>query len=262
LPDRLPYRVTRTSPSADLAWCVDLFWTSAWDVADGRAVTARILPHPTVNLTLTFGMGHLIITGVAAGVFTRTLTGRDSVFGIKLRPGVAHLLTETPIRTIDGFGQRADPMLAGASQLTEALIAAGTTPARIAVAEVFLRGLQLRPNPELIMVQQAVDALVGDAGIRRVSDLTARLGVSDRTLQRLFGSYLGVPPGWVLRRGRLHKAAERLIQAAAGGSEALAEIAAEFGYADQAHFTHDFRRILGVPPSSWMSQLVTEHQLD
>lgn len=260
LPDRLPYRVTRDAPSEDLAWCVEAFWTSRWEIPEGRAVTARVLPHPTVNLTLTFGMGYLIITGVAPGVFTRTLTGTDSVFGIKLRPGVAHLITDTPIRALDGLGQPAEGVVPGAAALTEALITAGTTPARIAVAEAYLRGLELEPTPELIMVQEAVTSLTTDPRVRRVSDLSARLGVSDRTLQRLFAGHLGVTPGWVLRRGRLHKAAERLIQVASGGSDALAEIAAEFGYADQAHLTHDFRRILGLPPSSWLSQLVTEHQ--
>jgi AraC-like DNA-binding protein len=258
LPDRLPYRVSRTPPSEDLDWCVERFWTSAWKVPAGRTVTARILPHPTVNITITLGHRTLIITGVAAGVFTRTLTGTDEVFGIKLQPGVAHLLTSVPIRTLDGLGQPAVGVLADAAELEDSFLAADSTAERISIAEQYLRRLDLTPPPELILVQDAVRELVEDPEVRRVADLTTRLGVSERTLQRLFADYLGVSPGWVLRRGRLHAAAERLTQLAMGGRDGLADVAAEFGYTDQSHLTNDFTKIIGMPPSSWLGSLLSE----
>ena len=31
----------------------------------------------------------------------------------------------------------------------------------------------------------------------------------------------------------------------------MADLAAELGYADQAHFTRDFRALVGVPPSKY-----------
>jgi AraC-like DNA-binding protein len=63
----------------------------------------------------------------------------------------------------------------------------------------------------------------------------------------------------VLRRGRLHAAAERVIQVAATGSDGTwADVAAEFGYADQAHFVRDFHRVLGVTPAGWAAALLTE----
>ncbi|WP_195909073.1 helix-turn-helix domain-containing protein [Microlunatus sp. Gsoil 973] len=110
-----------------------------------------------------------------------------------------------------------------------------------------------------MMVQRAVDLLVADAGVKRVADATRRLQISDRSLQRLFADYLGLTPGWVLRRGRLHAAAERLVTLAGRHSEPLAELAAEFGYADQAHLTNDFRRFIGMPPGNWLVALVREH---
>lgn len=289
LPDRLPYRVTRTPPSAPLSWCIDRFWTSEWELAPGRAVSARVLPHPTVNLTWehyppSIATGHpttaqrqLIITGVAGGVFTRTLTGTDRAFGIKLRPGVARLLVRIPVASLSGSGQPADPSVMPAGrELQDGLLAADTDTDRIAVAESVFAQLA-GPSDRLIMIQQGVRALVEDPVVRRVSDVTRRLGVSERTLQRLFGEYLGLTPGWVLRRGRLHAAAERLIQLTATGSDragsgsagssrrrsspgaALADVAAEYGYADQAHLTGDFTKIIGMPPSSWLDTLVAEH---
>jgi AraC-like DNA-binding protein len=31
----------------------------------------------------------------------------------------------------------------------------------------------------------------------------------------------------------------------------LSEIALASGYADQAHFTHSFTRLMGMPPGAW-----------
>ncbi|SDT01563.1 AraC family transcriptional regulator [Microlunatus soli] len=283
LPGRLPYRVTRTAPSDRLSWCIDRFWTSEWELPPGRAVTARVLPHPTVNLTWerhppSVGSGgpattprQLIITGVARGVFTRTLTGTDRAFGIKLRPGVARLLTDVAITELSGNGQPADAVWSAAlrptgRELQDALAAAPTDADRITAAESFFAAID-GPSERLTTVQHGVRALIGDPAVRRVTDVTTRLGVSERTLQRLFGEYLGLSPGWVLRRGRLHAAAERLIQLAAaagagsGRRAVLAEVAAEYGYADQAHLTGDFTKIIRMPPNSWLNTLIAEHAI-
>jgi AraC-like DNA-binding protein len=63
-----------------------------------------------------------------------------------------------------------------------------------------------------------------------------------RSLQRLFRKYVGVSPKWVIRRYRLHEAAERLK-----GSRPppLAELATSLGYADQAHFAREFKQVTG-----------------
>jgi AraC-like DNA-binding protein len=52
----------------------------------------------------------------------------------------------------------------------------------------------------------------------------------------------------VLRRFRLHEAADRL----AGGEEPdLAVLAQSLGYFDQAHFTSDFRKLVGQTPAHY-----------
>jgi AraC-like DNA-binding protein len=51
-----------------------------------------------------------------------------------------------------------------------------------------------------------------------------------------------------MRQARLHEAAER-----ADGGEVVdwAELAADLGYADQAHLTRDFTATIGVPPTHY-----------
>ena len=83
-----------------------------------------------------------------------------------------------------------------------------------------------------------------------VDDLCARFGVSERTLQRLLHKRIGLGPKWLIRRRRLQEAADRLRDSGAD----LAGIAAELGYADQAHFTRDFRTATGMTPGEFAAR--------
>ena len=74
-------------------------------------------------------------------------------------------------------------------------------------------------------------------------------GVGVRTLQRLFDETVGVSPKWVIQRYRLHEAAARMAAAAAID---WADIALELGYADQAHFIRDFRKLVGRSPADYV----------
>ena len=247
----------RWPPPPDLAWCIERFWVSAWQLPAGRAYVTRILPHPSVNVTLE--PEGLRVTGIAPGVWSRRLSGTERAFGVKFQPGAFHLLTDVPVASISGAGQAARGVLPDADALEHELRAAADDDERAAVTAAYVRARGVEPTPTLELVQAAIALLVGDAGVRRVGDACARVGVNQRTLQRLFAEYVGVSPGWVLRRGRLHAAAERVIQLAASGpDESLAAVAAEFGYADQAHFSRDFRRVLGTAPAGWAESLLME----
>jgi AraC-like DNA-binding protein len=257
VPGRLPFSVRRFRPADDLSWCVELFWVSSWDVPAGEVAVTRILPHPSVNLTLQEGRLH--VTGVPRGVFSRELTGDGRVFGAKFRPGAFHLLAETPVRSLSGTGQSAHGVLPGSAALELSLAETTDDEQRAERVEAYLRSRRVAPDRSVRVVGEAVEALTQAQPGVRVDDVARQLGVSCRTLQRLFAEYVGVSPGWVLRRSRLQAAAERVIQLAATEQpRGWAEVAAELGYADQAHFTRDFRRVLGVPPASWAASLVSE----
>ena len=61
----------------------------------------------------------------------------------------------------------------------------------------------------------------------------------------------GCTPKWLIQRRRLHEAAERL-----SGEERpdLARVAADLGYADQAHFGRDFRAVTGLTPGAFAAE--------
>jgi len=91
-----------------------------------------------------------------------------------------------------------------------------------------------------------------DRSVRRVEDLAALAGVTERTLQRMFAEHAGLAPAWVIRRYRILDAAER---ARLHGIEVnWADLAADLGYSDQAHLVRDFRAHLGTTPAAYAAR--------
>ncbi len=91
---------------------------------------------------------------------------------------------------------------------------------------------------------QVVEALACLAsGVTSVADAAAILGVRLRSLQRLLKRETGQAPVFWLRLARARQAVSRL-----GHAGALADLACDAGYADQAHMTREFRRWFGTTP--------------
>jgi transcriptional regulator GlxA family with amidase domain len=85
----------------------------------------------------------------------------------------------------------------------------------------------------------------------RVELLAAMHHVAPRTLQRLFRRYVGVGPKWVLKRLRIHQAAEQLT---AKSPRQWTELALDLGYYDHAHFIRDFRLVVGRSPAEYAAE--------
>ncbi|MER6343796.1 AraC family transcriptional regulator [Streptomyces sp. NPDC001595] len=80
--------------------------------------------------------------------------------------------------------------------------------------------------------------------------LAADLGLSRYQLLRAFRTEMGVPPYAWLAQYRVHRA-RRLLECGLRP----AEVAALVGFADQAHLTRWFRRVLGVTPAAYRNSV-------
>ncbi|MBB5908376.1 AraC-like DNA-binding protein [Actinoalloteichus hymeniacidonis] len=99
-----------------------------------------------------------------------------------------------------------------------------------------------RPDPELREVLARIDA-----GATPVSSVIAEIALSERQLRRRFTAAVGYGPATYRRISRLHRAIDRARHAT---TTSLAEIAAEAGYADQAHLNRDCRELTGRTPAT------------
>jgi AraC-like DNA-binding protein len=106
-------------------------------------------------------------------------------------------------------------------------------------------------DPNVDFVSRLVYRIRDDRSIVRVEDAAVQSGLHIRTLQRLFGKYVGVSPKWVIQRYRLHEAAEWIRQ---GTASDWSKLSVELGYYDQSHFIRDFKAIIGQTPQSYVNE--------
>lgn len=236
-------------PSPDLAEIIQHCWAASWDLEGQEPYPQHLLPHPSINLVIEKGAAR--IHGVSTARFTYVFEGRGSIFGIGFRPAGfrpllgsrVSVLTNRVVAAADVFGRAGD-------ELAERILSSGgDRPRMVEVAQDFVRAQLPAPESGVDLVNRVVDQVRDDRAITRVDDLARRSGLGERTLQRLFGDYVGVSPKWVIRRYRLHEAADRL---AGDQSLDLAALAVELGYFDQAHFAKDFRDLVGQPPAEYL----------
>jgi AraC-like DNA-binding protein len=261
------FQLARRPPSAGLAPFVEFYWILRWDLRGQPPHEQTILPHPNVNLA--FEASGTSIYGVDRRLFTRSLSGSGRVFGVRFLAGCFRPFWRAPIseltdRVVPAVGlfgpaveqtRRAIMRACGSADALAGTLAdalAGTLAGADAVmterAEALLLSVRPERDPAAEQAAALVARITGDPALRRVDELAAASGMSARSLQRLFADYVGVSPKWVMRRARLHEAAER-----ADGGEVVdwAGLAADLGYADQAHLTRDFTATIGIPPTHY-----------
>ena len=82
----------------------------------------------------------------------------------------------------------------------------------------------------------------------RVDAVAAELGLSRQHLRRLFREHIGLSTKAYARVARV----QRLLEITAGGV-ALADAALAAGFADQAHMSNEFKRLVGMSPAKFHS---------
>ncbi|MFI8457612.1 DUF6597 domain-containing transcriptional factor [Kitasatospora sp. NPDC085464] len=237
--------VDRLEPAPEVARFVEYYWRVGWDLRGLPAYEQKVLAHPNVHLV--FEAPRATVYGVVRSLFVRRLEGAGHVLGVRFRAGAFRPFAGCPVgeladRTLPAaefFGPAAD-------RLNPVLLGDAADPA--ALADAFLLPRLPAPDPVAEEVAAMVERITGRPDLCRVADLAGEFGLGVRRLQRLFAEYVGASPKWVLRRARLHEAAER---ARLGGELDLSALAAELGYADQAHLTRDFTAAVGVSPARY-----------
>jgi AraC-like DNA-binding protein len=240
-------RLARFEPAADLKAFVEHLWIVAWDLRGQAPHVQKTLPYPCAHLV--FDAGKTAIFGVVRGAFDYQLEGARRVLGVRFKPGGFRGLLGAPLATIT---DRTIPLsriyALDASAAEASVLEADGDSGMMAAAETILRTRIPPIDATVAVVDGIIDQIAADRDLNRVDDLASRLSMGERALQRLFSDYVGVSPKWVIRRFRLHDAASHLANAE---DVNLTYLAQELGYSDQAHFTRDFKALVGRAPSDY-----------
>ena len=105
------------------------------------------------------------------------------------------------------------------------------------------------PSPE---IEFAYRLMARSGGGIRIAALAEEIGWSRKHLVDRFRSEFGLAPKPLARIMRFHRAC-RLART--GTSSGWAGIAADSGFADQAHLVREFAALAGEPPTAWARRL-------
>lgn len=176
--------------------------------------------------------------------------GGDVLWGVHLWPGAGASL----------LGPAAGALREGRALAREALGHAWIEPLRLALADeddeaAAARSLdaallprigEASPLDEAVMT--AVFRLIASEGVLRIQELADGLGLSARQLRRRFRAATELTPKELARLQRMRASAMVVVSPE---PERWIDVAAEHGYADQAHLVREFRRILGLTPAAF-----------
>jgi len=242
----------RLLPIKALRERIEHFWWVRWHGADARRVST--LPHPCVHWS--FEASGAALGGVHTRRWERQLDADGEGLEIKFLPAGFRAQWTRPMHTLVDTRLDAEllPELGFGRDLRERLFGVGaerTRPARFAAAvdctqERLLEGLA-PADPRAVKINAALLLASEDRRLLRAQDWAEVCGHSLRSWQRMLREMVGVGPKWILARYRLHEALQRLQQ---GEAEDLSAVAADYGYADAAHFSRVCRRVLGMSPSA------------
>lgn len=249
----------RADCSPDLSPWVENYWSLRWNLPPGTSYVSATLPHPACNLSVerghlreSVGADSVVVTGVVTRRFDVTVRDAGWVYAAKFRPGGLAALTGERARPLRDATIRAGELFDRAA--TDSLRELGPDVSGEECCDRFdevLARLATPPDDDYRLLLDVIAAMLADRCLLRVAQVEEHCGVGARALQRLFERYVGVTPKWVLSRYRMHDVVTDL-DAGYGGS--LADLAAKYGWFDQAHFTREFTELVGVPPGAYRRQ--------
>jgi AraC-like DNA-binding protein len=217
-----------------------------WVVRAQPGATIRVVPDGSTAISIQLQKGERsewFLRGPLIRPDERQFTSDSMLVGIRLRAGVAFLLSRTPVHTI--VGRRVSlSELAPFGDLVTAPPRPLTPERCIDVLQRFL-AQRLADASVHSVVAEALHAIEHSHGCVRASDVAARCRVSARHLHRLMREWVGYGPksyASVIRFQTTLHAMERVPPRTA------AALAADGGYFDQAHLTLDVARFAGETP--------------
>jgi len=253
----------RYRPSAPLDAAIDCIWLSR-----------RSESSPECEHMLPSGKAHLVIAlhdtpiqwthaknaaawqswrrGVAHGPQTSYYRAgpkpKGTVVGVSFRPGMAGAILGVPLYELQDSHISIDELWGyGGYELHDRL---GTAADVSTVFRLLENELVTRMRRPLLLhpaVAYALGSNVSGCEPLRVCDIQRHTGYSPRHFIELFRSAVGLTPKQYYRIRRFSSALTQLAEQDAK----LAAVAVSAGYADQAHFSREFRELAGIAPSSY-----------
>lgn len=254
-------------PSNRLKNHVQYYWILMGDSGDKGLEKQRIIPDGNVGLFFHFGdcyarydqKGFLTHEdnrlGVSGHLKKNTFIrpkGKTGILGVRFRPQNTYELLKIPISEItDDMAHPNDVTLMADPFLEEKLLEAPNLETRIHTLETFLQLQLSRRGEKDLLIEKLVDGIITNGGKFKEGPLLDHLNISRRQLNRNFGQKVGINLKLMSRIVRLRT----LIRDLKCSPEcSLTRLAYQYDFYDQAHFNRDFKQLIGISPSVFLTE--------
>jgi AraC-like DNA-binding protein len=243
-------------PSEGFSHLIERFWLLPRKGGTGES-PLEILPDG--HFSLGFGISETGCRIFAGGPCTKAVLIQVAdfreFFVVRFRPGKwPRLLDARPADLVDRVAEDLPGFLGlDRDELGERLLGADGLEAKQRLLEALFHAKGVGALCQDRRCRQAVERVEAVAGQITVSVLARELGLSTRTLERLFLAQIGLSPKRFIRNLRFQGVVARLRSP--GPRRTLGELAYASGYADQTHFINDFKDLAGRLPRSFVSRL-------
>ena len=250
-------------PSAALAPYVDCFWVHAGQIPENQVYRCV----PSGNTDIMIGdldgeelvlrgdtwekMPRAFLTGIWTEPAVLKSVHRIEWFGIRLKPEIFVQMFGQPLREMENATLDVSDVLGKSGQeLANRIAETSDHQRRIELAEHFIVRELARRLPANAYFTEAIRLIRQHGGQISTEDLSKKVFVGERQLQRAFREHFGVTPKTYSRLVRFNKAASFLKNAKQVN---WADVTYFCGYADQAHFIRDFKAFSGANPTALMT---------
>jgi len=191
---------------------------------------------PIVNSITPLLPGNVYLGGTMTCSSVVTSVPNSAFVGIRFKPaGFSKFYTLSQNEIVDQIIEFPDKQLLSIIDLDAQL------PARL---DKFFHSKIKDRFSTIIPITETIDYYHGQISVDR---LAAKHNVSNRTLERIFERYIGIPPKELIKIIRFQNASKRLQKD--NSDQSLLNIAFEMGYYDHAHLTREVKKYSGLNPS-------------
>ena len=261
---RMSVEIAEYKPRQPLDSFVEFYWTGEFNTTYEPRLSQLVVPNGYVELIIHLSDQHCDLqTGsnwgqspnyTIIGLYTRPyevqFRSHVRTFGIRFKPEGVYNLFGVPASI---FSERFEDMeLVLGSHFRDycsRLRETGNIHQKLNLTRQYLLNQLQNHYPEKTYLNRAADLIRVENFTSKVDELSGKVYISRRQLEREFKEKIGLSPKQYIRIARLN-AINRYLQS--GREINLGSLSLEAGFADQAHLCREFKTFAGLPPAKFM----------
>lgn len=249
----------RVIPPLSLSALVDCYWVV--ENEDYTIEQQKIIPDGFPEIIFHYGDAYrinisgewqiqpkMLLAGQIRNHFLLENTGASGMIGIKFKPATLTQLFGVGMSSITDKVMDLNSILYNEFlSISDRLLSNIPYQDKIKLLNTFFIELELKEVENDGFVRDALSLIFESNGLISVSELTEKLGINERKLERLFNKYIGLSPKFYSRIVRFNY----IFTLLQGKKMSWSEVAQLGGFYDQSHFISNFQEFTGEDPSKY-----------